>query len=67
MASLAGSGQSTQEPFLHTPVPAAPSSRGVLLLLFGGSGRDRHGRLSPSCRDMGRERVLLATGCAWGS
>lgn len=28
MASLAGSGQSTQELFLHTPVPAVPSSRG---------------------------------------
>lgn len=52
MASLAGSGQSTQEPFLHTPIPAG-CCRSLLprasRCCLPRSGWDPHGRLSPSC------------------
>lgn len=51
MASLAGSGQSTQEPFLHTPIPAG--CRSLLprasRCCLPRAGWDRHSRLSPSC------------------
>lgn len=52
MASLAGSGQSTQEAFLHTPIPTGccrsllPRASRCHLPRAGG---DRHGWSSPSC------------------
>lgn len=61
MASLAGSGQSTQEAFLHTPIPAG-CCRSLLpwasCCRLPCAGWDRCGRLSPSC---------LATGWVYPS
>lgn len=68
MALLAGSGQSTQEAFLHTPIPAGcchsllPRASRCRLAR---AGWDWHGRSSPS---MGMDVSLCrsALGCAMG-
>lgn len=69
MASLAGSGQSTQEAFLHTSIPAG-CCRSLLprasRCRLPRAGWDRHSQSSPSCPATDVSLCRSALGCAGG-